>query len=41
MVMQETSEHTSSYYAATAHWQTHYPLLAGELRALFCTELSL
>ncbi len=26
--MQETSEHTSSYYAATAHWQTDYPLLA-------------
>ena len=32
MVMQETSEHTSSYYAATAHWQTDYPLLAGEHR---------
>ena len=30
--MQETSEHTSSYYAATAHWQTDYPLLAGEHR---------
>jgi hypothetical protein len=27
--MQESSEHTSSYYAATAHWQTDYPLLAG------------
>ena len=32
MLMQETSEHTSSYYAATAHWQTDYPLLAREHR---------
>ena len=30
--MNETSEHTSSYYAATANWQTDYPQLAGEQR---------
>lgn len=30
--MQETSEHTGSYYAATANWQTDYPQLAGEQR---------
>jgi glycine/D-amino acid oxidase-like deaminating enzyme len=30
--MHETSEHTSSYYAATANWQTDYPVLAGEHR---------
>ena len=28
--MQETSEHTGSYYAATANWQTDYPQLVGE-----------
>jgi len=27
--MQKSSEHTSSYYAATVNWQTDYPLLAG------------
>jgi glycine/D-amino acid oxidase-like deaminating enzyme len=25
--MRETTEHTSSYYAATANWQTDYPQL--------------
>ena len=30
--MQDTSEHTRSYYAATANWQTDYPVLAGEHR---------
>ena len=30
--MQETREHTQSYYAATANWRTDYPLLAGEQR---------
>ena len=30
--MQETREHTQSYYAATANWQTDYPVLAGEHR---------
>ena len=30
--MQETSEHTKSYYAATTNWQTDYPVLAGEHR---------
>ena len=30
--MRESSEHTRSYYAATANWQTDYPLLAGEHR---------
>ncbi len=30
--MQKSSEHTDSYYAATAHWQTDYPVLAGEQR---------
>lgn len=30
--MQESSEHTKSYYAATTHWQTDYPLLRGEQR---------
>ena len=30
--MQESSEHTNSYYAATANWQTDYPVLAGEQR---------
>jgi glycine/D-amino acid oxidase-like deaminating enzyme len=30
--MQESSEHTKSYYAATANWQTDYPVLAGEHR---------
>lgn len=30
--MQGSSEHTRSYYAATANWQTDYPALAGEHR---------
>ena len=30
--MQETNEHTKSYYAATANWQTDYPVLEGEQR---------
>ncbi len=30
--MRESSEHTQSYYAATANWQTDYPMLAGEHR---------
>ena len=30
--MQETREHTQSYYAATANWLTDYPVLAGEHR---------
>lgn len=30
--MQESSEHTRSYYAATANWQTDYPRLQGEHR---------
>jgi glycine/D-amino acid oxidase-like deaminating enzyme len=30
--MQETSEHTRSYYAASANWQTDYPELEGEHR---------
>ena len=30
--MLETSEHTGSYYAATANWQTDYPQLVGEQR---------
>jgi len=30
--MLETSEHTGSYYAATANWQTDYPKLVGEQR---------
>ncbi|MGK0498536.1 MAG: glycine/D-amino acid oxidase-like deaminating enzyme [Oceanicoccus sp.] len=29
----ETSEHTGSYYAATANWQTNYPRLEGEIEA--------
>jgi gamma-glutamylputrescine oxidase len=28
--MQETTEHTGSYYAASTNWQTDYPRLAGE-----------
>ena len=28
--MLETTEHTDSYYAATANWKTDYPQLAGE-----------
>ncbi len=28
--MRDTSQHTRSYYAATANWQTDYPALAGE-----------
>ena len=28
--MHDTSEHTRSYYAATANWQTDYPRLLGE-----------
>ena len=30
--MAESSEHTASYYAATANWQTDYPVLVGEHR---------
>jgi len=30
--MQETTEHTGSYYAATANWRTDYPKLVGEQR---------
>ncbi len=30
--MRESSEHTQSYYAATANWQTDYAVLAGEHR---------
>jgi gamma-glutamylputrescine oxidase len=30
--MLETTEHTSSCYAATANWQTDYPQLVGEQR---------
>jgi glycine/D-amino acid oxidase-like deaminating enzyme len=30
--MQESHEHTNSYYAATTNWQTDYPVLAGEQR---------
>ncbi len=30
--MHGTSEHTNSYYAATANWQTDYPRLLGEHR---------
>jgi glycine/D-amino acid oxidase-like deaminating enzyme len=30
--MQESTEHTRSYYAATANWQTDYPVLHGEQR---------
>lgn len=30
--MLETTEHTGSYYAATARWQTEYPRLVGEQR---------
>ncbi len=30
---QETREHTPSYYAATANWQTGYPSLKGAIRA--------
>lgn len=30
--MQESSEHTGSYYAASANWQTNYPKLEGEVR---------
>jgi glycine/D-amino acid oxidase-like deaminating enzyme len=30
--MQESSEHTNSYYAATTNWQTDYPVLTGEHR---------
>lgn len=30
--MKETTEHTGSYYAATANWQTDYPKLVGEQR---------
>ncbi|WP_339672567.1 FAD-binding oxidoreductase [Dasania marina] len=29
---QETTEHTGSYYAATANWQTDYPPLKGEVQ---------
>lgn len=32
MAMNAMCEHTSSYYAATANWQTDYPLLRGEHR---------
>lgn len=32
MVMNATSEHTGSYYAATLNWQTDYPRLEGEHR---------
>ena len=28
--MKESTEHTSSYYAATANWKTDYPQLLGE-----------
>ena len=28
--MLETTEHTSSYYAASKNWQTDYPVLKGE-----------
>lgn len=30
---QDTREHTGSYYAATANWQTEYPSLTGEVTA--------
>ena len=30
--MKEATEHTGSYYAATANWQTDYPMLVGEQR---------
>jgi glycine/D-amino acid oxidase-like deaminating enzyme len=30
--MTQAEEHTRSYYAATAHWQTHYPRLQGAHR---------
>jgi glycine/D-amino acid oxidase-like deaminating enzyme len=30
--MRDTTEHTGSYYAATANWQTGYPKLVGEQR---------
>ena len=30
---QETTEHTGSYYAASANWQTDYPELKGEVSA--------
>jgi glycine/D-amino acid oxidase-like deaminating enzyme len=30
--MRETTEHAGSYYAATTHWQTDYPVLQGEHR---------
>lgn len=30
--MHESTEHTGSYYAATANWQTDYPRLEGEQR---------
>ena len=29
--MIETSEHTTSYYAASSNWQTDYPKLQGEI----------
>ncbi|ARN72865.1 NAD(P)/FAD-dependent oxidoreductase [Oceanicoccus sagamiensis] len=29
----ETQSHTTSYYAATANWQTDYPLLEGDIQA--------
>jgi glycine/D-amino acid oxidase-like deaminating enzyme len=30
--MKDTNEHARSYYAATAHWRSDYPRLAGEQR---------
>lgn len=34
--LKETREHTGSYYAATANWQTDYPVLQGRVTADVC-----
>jgi gamma-glutamylputrescine oxidase len=36
MLTTETREHTPSYYAATANWQTHYPKAEGHVTADVC-----
>ncbi len=34
--MKETSDHTCSYYAATANWETSYPVLRGKIDVDVC-----
>ena len=34
--MKQTSDHTCSYYAATANWETDYPVLRGRVDADVC-----